>query len=295
MFFDRSPRTWSLTEGGSCDWNVGSRRRTLSVTSIVLLPGCRMITSVMARAATAGLPSRPLAYSQDEFLSSSTLSLTVARSCSRTGAPLRYVTTIGRNAAASFSMPFAWTLYDVVGPYTVPVGTFTFQFCSAASTSFSPTCRAFSLSGSTCTRTAYFCEPKTCTCATPCTIEMRCAIMRSPYSSSCHSGSVGDVSARNMMGSSAGLYFRNDGGEGMPAGSSGVHSAMAACTSTAAPPMSRLRSNCNVIEVLPVELDDVIESKPAMVVNWRSSGVATADAMVFGSPPGRLALTTRVG
>ena len=32
-----------------------------------------------------------------------------------------------------------------------------------------------------------------------------------------------------------------------------------------------------------------------MVVNWRSSGVATADAIVSGSAPGRLALTLSVG
>ena len=39
------------------------------------------------------------------------------------------------------------------------------------------------------------------------------------------------------------------------------------------------------------EFDDVIESRPAMVVNWRSSGVATAEAIVAGSAPGRPALT----
>ena len=32
-----------------------------------------------------------------------------------------------------------------------------------------------------------------------------------------------------------------------------------------------------------------------MVVNWRSSGVATAEAMVSGLAPGRLAPTERVG
>ena len=32
-----------------------------------------------------------------------------------------------------------------------------------------------------------------------------------------------------------------------------------------------------------------------MVVNWRSSGLATADAIVPGSPPGRPALTLSVG
>ena len=34
---------------------------------------------------------------------------------------------------------------------------------------------------------------------------------------------------------------------------------------------------------------------PAMVENWFSSGAATADAMVSGSAPGRLALTWMVG
>ena len=47
--------------------------------------------------------------------------------------------------------------------------------------------------------------------------------------------------------------------------------------------------------VLPVPLDEVIESRPAMVVNWRSSGLATADAIVSGSAPGRPAPTFSVG
>src|ERR1019366_8365793 len=42
-------------------------------------------------------------------------------------------------------------------------------------------------------------------------------------------------------------------------------------------------------------LDDVIESIPATVANWRSSGVATADGMVSGLAPGKEALTCRVG
>ena len=46
------------------------------------------------------------------------------------------------------------------------------------------------------------------------------------------------------MGWSAGLAFLNDGGAGNPAGSSGVASEIAVCTSTAAPSMSRSRSNC---------------------------------------------------
>src|SRR5688500_436780 len=50
-----------------------------------------------------------------------------------------------------------------------------------------------------------------------------------------------------------------------------------------------------VIDVLPSELVEVIESMPAMVDNCCSIGVATADAMVSGVAPGRLALTTIVG
>ncbi len=50
-----------------------------------------------------------------------------------------------------------------------------------------------------------------------------------------------------------------------------------------------------VIWVRPSALDDVIESMPAMVENCRSSGVATADAMVSGLAPGRLAVTWMVG
>ena len=70
---------------------------------------------------------------------------------------------------------------------------------------------------------------------------------------------------------------------------------MALCTSTAAPSISRSSQNCRLMLVLPVELREVIESRPAMPVNWRSSTVATADDMVFGSAPGRLALTLMVG
>src|SRR5437867_4148564 len=89
---------------------------------------------------------------------------------------------------------------------------------------------------------------------------------------------VSDVRPRNMIGWSAGLNFRNDGGAGMPAGRSGITAAIAICTSTAALSMSRPRSNCSVTFVLPVELDEVISSTPAIVVNWRSSGLATAEA-----------------
>ncbi len=81
----------------------------------------------------------------------------------------------------------------------------------------------------------------------------------------------------------------------MPAGSSGMTAAIAVCTSTVALSMSRFRSNCSVMLVLPELLREVIESRPAMVVNCRSSGLATDEAIVPGSPPGRPALTLSVG
>src|SRR5471032_1573484 len=81
----------------------------------------------------------------------------------------------------------------------------------------------------------------------------------------------------------------------MPAGSSGIAAAIAVCTSTVALSISRLGSNCKVTVALPSELDELIESMPAIVVNCRSSGLATADDIVIGSPPGRLADTLIVG
>src|ERR1700694_3338 len=59
--------------------------------------------------------------------------------------------------------------------------------------------------------------------------------------------------------------------------------------------MSRFRSNCNVIPVEPRPLEEVIWVTPAMRPNCRSSGVATADAMVSGLAPGKPAPTEIVG
>ena len=70
-----------------------------------------------------------------------------------------------------------------------------------------------------------------------------------------------------MIGESAGLNLRNEGADGMPDGNSGITAAIAVSTSTAALSMSRSRSNCSVTLVPPVELDEVISSSPAMVVN----------------------------
>ena len=70
---------------------------------------------------------------------------------------------------------------------------------------------------------------------------------------------------------------------------------MEACTSRAAASMLRLMSNCRVTEAEPSELDEVIWLTPAMRPNWRSSGVATDEAMVSGLAPGSPAPTPMTG
>jgi hypothetical protein len=81
----------------------------------------------------------------------------------------------------------------------------------------------------------------------------------------------------------------------MPLGSRLREALMAACTSRAAPLMSRFRSNCSTTRVLPSEEDDVISLTPAMAPSERSSGVATVAAMVSGLAPGSEAWTEMVG
>src|SRR5262249_36975656 len=127
------------------------------------------------------------------------------------------------------------------------------------------------------------------------TIEMRGAIIVSAKSSSTDIGSVSDVMLMVMIGSLFGLFFRNDGADVIVGGRSGIAAAIAVWTSVVALSMSRPRSNCIVMLVLPVPLRDVIESRPAIVVNCRSSGLATDEDIVMGSPPGRFALTFSVG
>src|SRR5260370_36448533 len=70
---------------------------------------------------------------------------------------------------------------------------------------------------------------------------------------------------------------------------------MEAWTSRAAALISRVRSNWRVMLVDPRLLEDVICVTPAMRPNCRSRGVATAEAMVSGLAPGKLAPTLIVG
>ena len=67
--------------------------------------------------------------------------------------------------------------------------------------------RAAIRSGSSCTRTAYFCAPYTMTRATPLTIDMRSASSVSAYSSTVYIGSVDELIARYSTGCSAGFTF----------------------------------------------------------------------------------------
>jgi len=59
--------------------------------------------------------------------------------------------------------------------------------------------------------------------------------------------------------------------------------------------MLRFKSNCNVMLVVPKKLADVISVTPAIRPNWRSSGVATDEAIISGLAPGKLAPTEIVG
>src|SRR6516162_3551437 len=59
--------------------------------------------------------------------------------------------------------------------------------------------------------------------------------------------------------------------------------------------MLRFRSNWSVMLVVPKKLADVISVTPAIRPNWRSSGVATDDAMISGLSPGKPAPTEIVG
>src|SRR5581483_560980 len=102
----------------------------------------------------------------------------------------------------------------------------------------------------------------TFTCATPGTIEMRCAIIVSANSSSLDSGMSDERIAKYRIALSAGFTFWYDGGM-MPGGSCRSVLAIIACTSCAAASMLRSSVNWIVIDVEPSADDDVMLSMPA--------------------------------
>src|ERR1700744_2269630 len=98
-----------------------------------------------------------------------------------------------------------------------------------------------------------------------------------------------------MQGASDGFGLREVGVGLGGAGRSARAALTAACTSRAAPSMSRFRSNCRLTRVEPVPLLEVISLTPGIVPRRRSSGVATLLAMVSGLAPGMLADTEIAG
>ncbi len=98
-----------------------------------------------------------------------------------------------------------------------------------------------------------------------------------------------------MIGASDGLALRYVGRLGIPLGSRLCAALIAACTSRAAPLISRSKLNSMMMRVLPSELDEVISLTPAMRPSERSSGVATDEAMVSGEAPGSEALIMITG
>ncbi len=77
----------------------------------------------------------------------------------------------------------ACTLKAWFGPQRVPVGRFTLESARAFCTSSMPMPRVAMALGSSWARTAYFCEPKICTWATPAMVEMRWERLVCAYSS----------------------------------------------------------------------------------------------------------------
>jgi len=195
MDCERSNHRVIRTEGGTCCRSRSTICRTASATATVFVPGCRWIASSIARSPLYQLPER----------GSCTPSITFPRSCSCTGEPLRYATTIERKAAASCSWPLAWTVRAFSLPHRMPVGRLALLLVTASTTSSMPMRRYASARGSSWMRTAYFCEPYTFTWATPSTVEMRCARYVSAYSSTVESGSVGEETAKYMIGEAAGF------------------------------------------------------------------------------------------
>src|SRR3546814_11388908 len=95
-----------------------------------------------------------------------------------------------------------------------------------------------------------------------------------------------------MIGAWDGLTFLYVGMLRMPLGNRLREALMAACTSRAAPLMSRSRSNCRITRVEPWLDRLLMVLTPAIAPKERSSGVATVDAMTSGLPPAKLAWTT---
>jgi hypothetical protein len=176
-----------------------------------------------------------------------------------------------------------------------PTGWFEFAFSIAFWISAMVRPRDVSWSRSASIRTAYFWLPNTETWATPGSVESSGRIVDCAKASTSDSLACFEVSARNRIGWSAGFTLRNDGGAVMSSGKARCALEIADCTSSAAPSMSRLRSNCRTIDVLPSDDVDDIDVTSAMVEKRFSNTEATDEAIVSGLAPGTCADTLMVG
>src|SRR5580704_5443410 len=95
-----------------------------------------------------------------------------------------------------------------------------------------------------------------------------------------------DLSDRNRIGKSAGLTLRKLGGVGSSTGRRRMAAEICDCTSSAAPSMLRLRSNCRTIEVFPSDDVEVIVVTPAIAENRRPRIEATGADNAPGVEPG---------
>src|SRR5471032_2486696 len=152
-----------------------------------------------------------------------------------------------------------------------------------------------SRSGFSSTRTAGNAPPPTVTSPTPVVCNSRCSSSVEATSYICPGVALSEVRLMIKIGESAGLTLRYVGLPDRSLGRLLRAALIAACTSRAAPSMSRSRSNCKIIRAEPRLLDEVICVTPAICPNWRSRGVATELATVVGSAPGNEALTLMVG
>jgi len=160
--------------------------------------------------------------------------------------------TSSRYSAALRMAAVAVRIVFCLAPATVPTGVLELVLVTKVLTSSSEIPRDAAETGSTCTRTANFCEPNTCTCA------MR-AIAKSAGQRDL--AIVVDRRQRQRRRHQAehddGRIARIDLTKGRRNrhfdGSLRAATVSAVCTSSAAPSILRLRSNWIVIEVMPSE------------------------------------------
>src|SRR5260370_42152226 len=95
-------------------------------------------------------------------------------------------------------------------------------------------------------------------------------------------GSVSETSPIITIGKSDGLFLWNDGGLGIPGGSSGMAPAMAVSPSTAAPSVWRLGADCSGVPLGPRALTQLLSSGAGVGLNRRLRGGPTAPAQAAG-------------